>query len=123
MKDNKALAQGIADKLAYVPSDDRILIKPLKQIMVTKELPVEPNQLPKSVEEAEKEEVKFEKRQVPANMQKGVVIKMGPEYDKTPAPYGVGDVVVYPKGGGQAFELFKDSRMLRRYEVVAYEKA
>ena len=126
MKDNKTLAESIAAKLAFTPSDDRLLIKPLKTIMVTKELPVEPNSLPKNVEEAEAQEVKFEKKQVPANVQKGIVIKLGSDYnegsDIRHLGLELGDVVYYPRGGGQAFEAFKDSRLLRRYEVLAVEK-
>ena len=120
MNDNKKLAADVASKITFMPTDDRLLVKPLKPIMVTKEVPVI-EKAPKSLEEAEQTEAKFEKRKVEANMQKAIVLKVGPEYDKSPVPYGVGDVVIYPRGGGQACELLKDSRFLRRYEVVAYE--
>ena len=119
----RELAADVASKITFTPTDDRLLVKPLKPIMVTKDVPVI-EKAPKSLEEAEQTEAKFEKRKVEANMQKAIIIKMGPDYSREgsiPAPYGVGDVVIYPRGGGQACELLKDSRFLRRYEVVAYE--
>ena len=122
--DNKKLAESISLKIPYQPMDDRILVKPLKTIMVTKELPVETGEQIASVEDAEKTERKLEKRKVPSNIQKGIIIKLGREYDdKNPEGLELGDVVLFPHYAGQPFELFKDSKIFRRYELVGYEKA
>jgi co-chaperonin GroES (HSP10) len=124
MIDQKALAIDIANKLLYIPTDDRILVKPLKPIMVTKEFPIVPKEQPKDLEEGIPEATKFEKRKVEANIQKGVIIQLGSDYvemlrnEKT-LPFDVGDIVCYPRNAGIPFELFKDSRMLRRYELLA----
>lgn len=130
MIDNKKIAGDIAAKLTFVPADDRILIKPLKPITVVKELPVAPQSMPKSLDDAEAPEnevKKYEKRKTEANVQKGIVIKLGPDYSNPEVPerlkgIEIGDVVYYSRNGGQPFEAFKDSRMLRRYEVLAIEK-
>lgn len=123
MSDTKTLAADIAAKITYTPTDDRLLVKPLKPVMVTKELPVVPKQQG-AMQDIEETEVKLEKRKVEANMRKGIVIKLGPDYAKSIEPtFGVGDIVIYPALAGVNFELLKDSRLLRRYEVVAYEPA
>jgi co-chaperonin GroES (HSP10) len=122
MIDNKALAQSISQKISFELLDDRILVKPLKPIMIVKELPAAPTQQPSSLDEAEQQETKLEKRKVEANIRKGIVIKLGPEYlNNNPSGIEVGDVVYYPAFGGVNFEAFKDTRMLRRYEVFAVE--
>ena len=35
-----------------------------------------------------------------------------------PLPYEPGDTIVYRKGSGMPFELFKDSILLKRFEVL-----
>ena len=131
MANNKELAESIALKIPYQPMDDRILVKPLKTIMVTKELPVETGEQIANVEEAEKTERKLEKRKVPSNIQKGIIIKLGREYTevdengeykKNPEKLEIGDVVLFPHYAGQPFELFKDSKIFRRYELVGVER-
>ena len=127
MVDNKKIALDLASKISFVPTDDRILVKPLKPVMVTKLVPVPPKEQPKTLEEAEQQEpTQPEKRKVEANMQRGVIIKLGDDYqaesDIRHLGLEVGDVVIYPRMAGVAFELLKDSRLLRRYEVVALER-
>lgn len=129
MSDNKTLAQSIAAKIDFEPSDDRILVKPMKPVMITKLLPTPPTQPARNIEEAEQQEpTEPTKQRVEANIQKGVVIKLGPDYSNPEVPerlkgLALGDIVYYPRGAGINFELLKDSRMLRRYEVLAIQKA
>jgi co-chaperonin GroES (HSP10) len=119
---NKEMALDISKKIPYEFADDRVLVKPLKPVMILKEFPVD---IPdaKNMNEAEAMEVKkFEKRKVPANTQRGVIIKVGTDYLKEGNSayklYEVGDVVMYPAYAGIKFELFKDSITLRRYELL-----
>lgn len=124
MVDNKRLAEDLAAKIKYQPTDDKILVKPLKPVMVTKLVPVAPKNEGKTVEEIEQSKpIEPERRKVEANVRRGIIIKLGTEYQqgKNPEGYEVGDVVIYPTYGGTAFELLKDSRLLRRYEVMAIE--
>jgi len=137
MIETKKIAAELSARITYTPADDRMLVKPLKPIMITKSLPVDANRpLPTNEEEmeaTEKTEVKFEKKKVPANMLKGVVIKLGTEYAKIRrqaeiegntdfSDYEVGDVVIFPAYAGISFELFKDTILLRKYEIAAFEK-
>jgi hypothetical protein len=125
MMDNKKLALDISSKILFTPTDDRILVKPLKPTMITKLLPTPPAIEPQSVEEAENAEpTQPTKQKVEANIMKGVIIKLGAEYDKVNTDnYEVGDIVFYHRSAGVAFELLKDARMLRRYELMGLEKA
>jgi co-chaperonin GroES (HSP10) len=122
MIDQKAVALSISEKLAFEPVDDRILVKPLKPTMVWREFPIVPKEPVKDLEEGLPEATKFEKRKVETNVQQGVIIKLGEYYyrpEVTEKPFEIGDVICYHKGCGTPFDLFKDSRLLRRYEVLA----
>ena len=128
MTDNKQLAIDISLKIDYTPTDDRILVKPLKPIMVSKLVPVPPMQAATNIDEAEKQEpTEPKKMKVEANVQKGIVIKLGSDFTDMELPkkmrnIEVGDIVYFPRNGGIPFEALKDSRMLRRYELLAVEK-
>lgn len=112
------MAQDLSKKVPYEPADDRILVKPLKPVMLTKEFPVQPKGEPKDLQDIP-EAVEYEKRKVEANTSKGVIIKLGVDYvNMLNCPYEVGDIVCYPRNAGIPFELFKDSRMLRKYEIL-----
>lgn len=124
MVDNKILAESIAAKLEFTPTDDRLLVKPMKPVMITKLLPTAPKVEPKSIDEAEQAEpTEPTKQRVEANIQRGIVIKLGTEYIKNnPEGLAIGDVVYYHRMAGMPFELLKDSKMLRRYELLAVSK-
>lgn len=120
----KEMAQDLSKKVPYEPADDRILVKPLKPTMIMKEFPIQPKEQPKDLEDGIPEATQWEKRKVEANTSKGVIIKLGSEYvnwdteQRAKCPYEVGDIVCYPRNAGIPFELFKDSRMLRKYEIL-----
>ena len=115
---NKEMAQDLSKKVPYEPADDRLLVKPLKPVMITKEFPVKPKEEPKDLQDIP-EATEWEKRKVEANTAKGVIIKLGADYvNMLNCPYEVGDIVCYPRNAGIPFELFKDSRMLRKYEIL-----
>lgn len=120
----RELAMDISNKIEFIPTDDRILVKPLKPVMITKLLPTAPAQQPKSIEEAENSEpTEPTKQKVEANIMKGIIIKLGTEYQKVNTDnYEVGDVVFFHRMAGIPFELLKDARMLRRYELLGLQK-
>lgn len=121
--DTKKLAADLSAKINYQPTYDWILVKPLKPIMVTKLVPTAPNQPFTTVEDAEKAEPTEPKKQkVEANIAKGVILKLGTEYEKNnPEQLEVGDVVLFPSRAGVPFELLKDSKLVRRYEIIGKE--
>ena len=122
--DNKKLAMDIASKIDFQPMDDRILIKPLKPIMITKLLPTPPKEGAKSMDELETmEPTEPTKQRVEANIQKGIILKLGTEYNVVNTQgFEVGDIVYFWKSSGMPFDLLKDSRLLKRYEVLGIEK-
>lgn len=126
MIETKKLAAELSSKITYELADDRILVKPLKPVMITKELPEAPKELPSNTDELdsiEKTPVKLVKTKVPANMTKGVILKLGREYETNNLNrLEIGDVVIYPTYAGVNFELFKDTRVIRRYDLIAFEK-
>lgn len=129
MINNKVLAQSITEKIDFEPMDDRLLVKPMKPAMVNKLVPTAPRQDFGSVDEAEKSEpTEPQKQRVLANIQKGIVIKVGPDYTDEDVPeklrnIAVGDIVYYPLYAGISFELLKDAKLFRRYEIIGKAKA
>jgi hypothetical protein len=117
MIETKKILDSIKDKILFEPIDDRVLIKPLKYKMVKKTVRV-PEKVVNTVDGAEHEETKMIEHldNVPANCQLGVVLKKGT--GTVNAPYEEGDIIVYPINAGMAFELFRDSRLLKRYEIL-----
>jgi co-chaperonin GroES (HSP10) len=114
----KEMALELSKRIPFELADDRILVKPLKPVMIVKEvpIPIDPNAA-KNLDEVEKKEVNIEKRKVPANIQKGVVLKVGPDYKESKL-YEIGDIVMFPAYAGIKFELFKNSLLFRRYELL-----
>jgi hypothetical protein len=125
MVDQHKLAEDIAKRLDFIPADDRLLVKPLKPTIISIMVPVPPKQDSKSIDEAEQSEPTTpQKQRVEANIRKGVVIVLGTDYAKN-NPEGIvpGDIVFYHRQSGVAYDLLKDSRLLRRYEVLGRGKA
>lgn len=123
MTDTKKILASITGKILFEPIDDRVLIKPLKQKMVKKTItvPVKPIVDRTTADKAEEtvQEQKQEVIDVPANCSLGVILKLGNTGALSAVlPFAEGDIIVYPTNAGMAFELFKDSRLLKRYEIL-----
>jgi co-chaperonin GroES (HSP10) len=121
MMDTKKILASIAGKIQFEPIDDRVLIKPLKPKMVKKTITVPATKPADNLTNVEDEikENKQEVIEVPANCSLGVVLKLGSTGAlNTVVPFSEGDVIVYPTNAGMPFELFKDSRLLKRYEIL-----
>jgi co-chaperonin GroES (HSP10) len=118
MLDTKKILASIAGKIQFEPIDDRVLIKPLKQRTIKKVVTV-PVSKPADLTSAEEtvQETKQETVEVLTNCQLGVVLKLGIPGSQ-PLPFEPGDIIVYPTSAGFKFELFKDSILLKRYEIL-----
>ena len=103
-----------------------ILVKPLTPIMVTKEYT---EQIPTGekdeegfkkykafLKENDKYEVKTHTKEVESDFAKGIVLSIPTGADST---IKVGDTIVYPKKFAKDFDLFKDSQLVKPYDVVA----
>ena len=118
------LAESVAEKIPYT-FHDCFLVKPLDKIMVKKEVTELPNSKPvkdengvKAVEGTPKTEVK----EVESDYQQGVVIKIPSTYKETEnklMSIKIGDIILYKQTRTMPFDLLKDSRLIRYFDIVA----
>lgn len=132
--DQSVLAEDVSAKIKY-DFVDQFLIKPLDPIKVNKEFS-EP--VAKSKEQSDAndikavdyDEVKTEVKEVDSDFRRGIVLKIPHSYEmqcKNDTTYcvmeiKVGDVVLFRDRSGVYFDLLKDSKMIRYYDIVAVEK-
>lgn len=125
------VAKTVSNGLDYV-FIDHFLVKPLDEVMVEKEFskPVvkgEPTEKDGIVAQ-DYDEVETEVKEVPADYRKGVVIKVPHRYtswqkkeDSDTPEIKIGDIVTFHKSAMRYFDLFKDSAILRGYDIIAVE--
>lgn len=126
--DQAAVAQTVSDKIKY-SFFDYFLVKPLDPIKVTKEFskPVSagtPAKDANGVEAQDFDNVETEVKEVNSDYRKGVVIKCPTYYDEPGAKMHaqIGDVVIFRDAAGLRFDLVKDSRLLKLYDILGIEK-
>lgn len=109
----------VINGIEYNPLKD-ILVKPLDPIMVNKEVtsPVPTGE--KDEQGFEKYDTKTETLEMESEWKTGIVLAVGEELkDLT---FAVGDTVVYGKKFAKDFDLFKDSQLVKPYDIVAKKK-
>lgn len=109
----------VTNRIEYTPLKD-ILVKPLEPIMVKKEVtsPVPTGE--KDEQGFEKYDTKTDIVDVESEWRTGIVLSIGEELkDLT---FSVGDTVVYSKKFAKDFDLFKDSQLVKPYDIVAKKK-
>ena len=128
MIDQTPVAQSISEKIKY-SFFDYFLVKPLEPIKVKKEFskPVStgtPVEDANGVKAQNFDNVEREVKEVDSDYRKGVVIKCPTYYDEPGAKMHVkiGDIVIFRDAAGLRFDLIKDSRLLRLYEILGVEK-
>ena len=124
--DQSQLANSVAEKIPYT-FHDCFLVKPLDKTMVKKEVTELPNSKP--VKDADGVEAiegtpKTEVKEVESDYQQGVVIKIPVTYKETGnnstlMDIKVGDVVLYKQTRTMPFDLLKDSRLIRYFDITA----
>ena len=127
--DQSELAQSVAEKVPY-RFFDFFLIKPLDPIKVKKEFsnPVPTNPSTKDangVEAQDFDKVETEVREVDSDYRKGVIITLPLYYDDpnfNGIKLNIGDIVLFRDTAGLRFDLLKDSRLLRMYDLIGAEK-
>ena len=131
MIDQSVLAEDVASKIPY-EFRDFFLVKPLDPVKVKKEFstPVakgEPKADENGIEAQDFDEVKTEIKEVDSDYRRGIVLKR-PEYYATADDLGtereikVGNVVLFKDTAGSFFDLVKDSKLIRMYDIVAVER-
>lgn len=114
---NKQILQGIKVPVELI--DDQILVKPLPEIFIEKEFTEYDDKANANKDtslDGDTAELKKEIRKVPANLRKGVILTMAKD-GMNPLPFEPGDTIVYPANAGTDFDLFRDSKLLKRFEV------
>ena len=116
-----SIAQSINDGLKYSFLKD-LLVKPLPVQMIDK---VVTTQIPTGeTDEAgfnlyeTKEEIKSEE----ADYREGIVISLPSTLDPSTLGFGIGDTVVFHKRYPAYFDLFRDSMIIKPYDVIAVIK-
>ena len=118
------LAESVAEKIPYT-FHDCFLVKPLDKIMVKKEVTELPNNKPvkdKDGIEAVEGTPKTEVKEVESDYQQGVVIKVPSTYKETDnklMSVKIGDIILYKPTRTMPFDLLKDSRLIRYFDIVA----
>ncbi len=123
MQEKKTILESVQEGINFQPIDDRILVKPLKAVKVKKKVNVPIDDKGKIVPDKDIDptkhyETKSITRSLDSNMTKGLVLKIGKTGSITNIPFKEGDTIVYPTQAGMDFELFKDTRLLKRYEIM-----
>ena len=128
MMDQTQLAESVGTQIK-LEFFDYFLVKPLDPIKVKKEFtkPVStgtPVEDANGVKAEDFDSVETEVKEVDSDYRKGIVIKCPTYYDEPGAKknINVGDVVIFREAAGFRFDLVKDSRLLRLYDILGIEK-
>ena len=133
--DQSVLANDVSEKIIY-DFVDNFLVKPLDPIKVTKEF-VKPvsNEKPvkdeNGIEAVDYDSTETEVKEVDSDFRRGIVLKVPMSYTKiyedTAHPtylprIEVGNIIIFRDQAGIYFDLLKDSKMVRTYDIVAIER-
>lgn len=131
--DQSLLAEDVAKMIDY-EFFDFFLVKPLDPIKVKKEfskpVPTGTSTDDNGIEAQDFDKVETEVKEVNSDFRKGVVIKrptfldMMKDEDKKVNPFynvHVGDIVIFRDPAGLRFDLVKDSRLLKAFDILGFE--
>lgn len=119
--DTTALAKSVSERINYKFLKD-ILVKPLEVVKVKKEVSVpvvkETTNDPEFGEVHEYDEVEKKEMEVDSAYRKGIVLKVPSNIEDI----FVGDVIIFNDRFSSEFDLLKDSRLVKPYDIIAIEK-
>ena len=131
--DQAPLAEDIAEKIKY-NFFDFFLVKPLDPIKVKKEFskPVPtgtPLEDANGIKAQDFDNVETEVKEVDSDYRRGIILKR-PLWMDLPRKEGeppvidikIGDVVIFRDTAGLRFDLLKDSRLLRQFDILVKEQ-
>ena len=129
--DQSPLAESVSEQIKY-QFLDFFLVKPLDPIKVKKEFskPVSngtPVKDANGVEAQDFDSVETEVKEVNSDYRRGIVLKRPIYYESedsknTFIPINIGDVVIFRDAAGLSFDLLKDSKLLRQYDILGVER-
>ena len=115
VKENELLAEVIAG-IKYIPTNT-ILVKPLEPVMISKDITTMEPTGEKDEDGVEMFDTQTETKEVESEYSTGVVLKI--PTCLTECEYKVGDTIVYNKKFAKDFDLFKDSQLVKPYDIIA----
>ena len=125
--DQSVLAEDLSGKIKY-SFLDYFLVKPLDPIKVKKEFskPVTTGKATKDtdgIEAQDFDKVETEVKEVDSDYRRGIVLKRPLYYENSKDELGVaeikiGDTVIFRETAGLRFDLLKDSRLLRSFDLL-----
>lgn len=128
--DQSVLAEDVASQIKY-QFLDFFLVKPLDPIKVKKEFstPVDTTirKDENGIEAQDFKEVMTEVKEVDSDYRRGIVLKRPLYYESSDnntayLDIKIGDTVIFRDTAGLRFDLLKDSRLLRQYDILGIEK-
>ena len=130
--DQSPLAESVAQNIKY-EFLDYFLVKPLDPVKVKKEFstPVDTTirKDENGIEAQDFKEVMTEVKEVDSDYRRGIVLKRPLYYVAednkmlgTQSEITVGDIVIFRDTAGLRFDLLKDSRLLRMFDILGVEK-
>lgn len=108
----------VVDGVKFIFEKD-FLVKPLEPIMIEKNYTEQVPNGKKDEEGNNLYDVKETKKSVESDFKKGIIIAIPTVYDGS---LTLGDTIVYPKKFAKEFDLFKDSELVKPYDIVAKTK-
>ena len=125
--DQSVLAEDLSKNIKY-SFLDYFLVKPLDPIKVKKEFskPVATGKATKDadgIEAQDFDKVETEVKEVDSDYRRGIVLKRPLYYENSKDELGVseikiGDTVIFRETAGLRFDLLKDSRLLRSFDLL-----
>ena len=130
--DQSVLAEDVASKIKY-QFLDYFLIKPLDPVKVKKEFskPVAtgtPVKDENGIEAQDFDDVETEVKEVDSDYRRGIALKCPLYYENSDDDakkyqyIKIGDTIIFREAAGLRFDLLKDSRLLRQYDILGIEK-
>ena len=129
--DQSPLAESLSEQIKY-QFLDFFLVKPLDPVNVKKEFskPVStgtPVKDANGVEAQDFDNVETEVKEVNSDYRRGIVLKRPLYYEtedsnRTLISINIGDIVIFRDAAGLSFDLLKDSKLLRQYDILGVEK-
>lgn len=95
------------------------LVKPLEPTMIKRKYTEQVHNGKKDEEGNNLYDTKEVVKEEESDFEKGIVISIPTVYDGS---ITCGNIVVYPKKFAKEFDLFKDSKLVKTYDIVAIEK-
>ena len=111
----------VINRLEYTFTKD-VLVKPLPPVKINKEITEQIPTGEKDENGYQLYDTKTEVKEVDSEWAIGIVLSLPTDIAVDNVPFKVGDTVVYNKKFAKDFDLFKDSQLVKNYDIIALKK-